>query len=945
MQGRPLEGKVRMRDEVVGREVQLAAVFRFLDAVPAGPCTLLIEGEAGIGKTTVWAEGLEEARRRAYWVLATRPSQSEAKLSFTALSDLTEVVLDLVHEEIPAPQRHAMEVALLRSRPQSGLFDRRAISAAFLGMVRALSLRGPVVLAIDDLQWLDAPSARAVEFAVRRLEHEPVGLLASARAGGAGAPFGLDVAVAHRGPERLEIGPLSLGAIRRVVRHRIGSELSRPTMRRLHEAAGGNPFYALELARVLKQRGTEPRPGEPLPIPDDLRELVRERLDGLPASVLETLLAASAVSLPTVDLLRQAARSAHSGERALRRAAASGVIEIEGDRVRFTHPLLASACYARALPDERRQAHRRIAEIVTDPEERARHIALATELPDERAAATVETAATFARARGAPDAGAELCDLAAALTPPGQAEDLWRRRIDAAQCLYEAGDTVLALGRLQEAAAHAPAGRSRARALFLLARPRYHEEGIPAALALEQEALGQAEDDPALRSAIERDLAAIGLYSGDLLGGAGHAQLALDLAEGTGSEALVAQALTVKAGFEFFLGGGIPTRLMERALDLEGWTQDSVVLFRPSFMDGVILAVAGDLDGARQRLQASLALALASGDETSPSEVLFFLSQVEWRAGNLEAASAYVKEAEATAVQTDRAPSRSFALSASALVHGLLGDVDAARTAAEEGLAIAERGAHTMAMILNRSALAFLELSAGRAAGVDGHVGPVAQLALAGFGEPGVLRFLPDEIEALVGLGVLDDAQALLEPFEERARAVDRAWALATGARCRGLLLAARGDPPGALQALEEALGHHERMAEPFELGRTLLVKGRVERRAKRKREAKDSLSRALAIFNSLPAPLWADQAVAELRRVGLRPPAPLALTETERRTAELAASGLTNRQMADALFVSPKTVEANLARAYRKLGVSSRGELGVAMAEAGLRREHTAQT
>jgi len=149
-----------MHDEVVGREVELAAVFRFLDALPAGPCTLLIEGEAGIGKTTVWAEGVEEARRRAYWVLATRPSQSEAKLSFTALSDLTEVVLDLMQEEIPAPQRHALEVALLRSRPQSGLFDRRAISAAFLGMVRALSLRGPVVLAIDDLLWLDAPSAR-----------------------------------------------------------------------------------------------------------------------------------------------------------------------------------------------------------------------------------------------------------------------------------------------------------------------------------------------------------------------------------------------------------------------------------------------------------------------------------------------------------------------------------------------------------------------------------------------------------------------------------------------------------------------------------------------------------------------------------------------------------------------------------------------------------------
>jgi DNA-binding CsgD family transcriptional regulator len=164
-------------------------------------------------------------------------------------------------------------------------------------------------------------------------------------------------------------------------------------------------------------------------------------------------------------------------------------------------------------------------------------------------------------------------------------------------------------------------------------------------------------------------------------------------------------------------------------------------------------------------------------------------------------------------------------------------------------------------------------------------------------------------------------------------RATGRPWTLATAARCRGLLRAAYGDVEGAVQALEEALRHHQQLAMPFELGRTLLVMGQVQRRAKRKRIAKEHLQRAVEIFESLPAPPWAARARAELSRLGLRPPAPLALTATEERVAALAASGHTNRQVAQALFLSRRTVEANLARVYRKLGVSSRAELGAAMA------------
>jgi DNA-binding CsgD family transcriptional regulator len=197
-----------------------------------------------------------------------------------------------------------------------------------------------------------------------------------------------------------------------------------------------------------------------------------------------------------------------------------------------------------------------------------------------------------------------------------------------------------------------------------------------------------------------------------------------------------------------------------------------------------------------------------------------------------------------------------------------------------------------------------------------------------GVREPAYFRVVPDQVEALVALGRLDEAEALLATFEEAGRNLDRAWAIATGARCRALVLAARGDLAGASAAADEAVREHDRLPLPFELGRTLLVRGAVERRAKRKREARDTLTKALAAFDGLGAALWADKARADLARIGGRAPAPLALTPTEGQVAELVAAGSSNREVADTLFLSVHTVEANLKRIYRKLGIRSRTEL-----------------
>jgi DNA-binding CsgD family transcriptional regulator/exonuclease VII small subunit len=192
--------------------------------------------------------------------------------------------------------------------------------------------------------------------------------------------------------------------------------------------------------------------------------------------------------------------------------------------------------------------------------------------------------------------------------------------------------------------------------------------------------------------------------------------------------------------------------------------------------------------------------------------------------------------------------------------------------------------------------------------------------------EPGIIPCLPDAIEALVSLRRLEEAEALLERLERQGRALDRPWAIATAARGRGLLIAARGDLPRARSALEQALVEHRRVPQPFELARTLLVKGKVERRAKQKRAARLTLEQALGLFQTLGAPLWAQRARDDLARVGGATPRSSELTPTEQRIAEL--EGKKNREVAEALFISVKTVEANLSRIFHKLGVRARTEL-----------------
>jgi len=438
--------------EIVGRDEELAALHQFVVRPANGPAALVLSGEAGIGKSTLWRAGVEAAREQGLRVLTARPTEAEKPLALTGLGDLLDGVAQEVLPELTAPQRRALEVALLIDE-MPGRADPRALGVAVRSSLQRLSRDEPLVLAVDDVQWLDAATASALEFGLRRLRDEHVLLLLARRLGDYADPRVLEETLGTDQTERLHVRPLSMGAIHRLVQTRLGQTFARPALLRLHEVSGGNPFYALELARGLD------RAAQVVPIPETLAGLVRRRLAPFPAETREALLALAVSSRSTLAALEVVG----SDEQALAPALAADVIEVVGDEVRFTHPLLSSTVYREAPAAERRAFHGRLAQVVTEPVARARHLALADEEPGEGVARELEQAASVARARGAITVAAELAELAGRRTPADAAQDAHRRLLQAARDHVASGTPGKARSLGQEVLAQAAPGRARAR--------------------------------------------------------------------------------------------------------------------------------------------------------------------------------------------------------------------------------------------------------------------------------------------------------------------------------------------------------------------------------------------------------------------------------------------------------------------------------------------------
>ncbi len=531
--------------ELFGRESELQQIETFLDHATVGTAALVLEGEPGIGKTALCVRAVSAAKERGWIVLSCRSVEAEARLSFAALGDLIGTVEDAVLEELPAPQRRGLDVALLRAEPEGPPPDRRAVGAAILGIVGSLSATVPLLLALDDLQWVDPPTSHALAFALRRLTDEPVGILLSTRTLQEGDP---PLALARALPEErvgmLQVGPLSSADLDRLVRSRLGTVLPPPALRRLDEVSGGNPFFALEIARA-EIRG-EPRPtGQSLPIPRSLREdLVRHRMASIPKPTRELLLAVSAVSHPTTALLEAYAGRPDIGAD-VARAIEAGILERTGEPVAFAHPLFRAAVYADAGREVRHRLHRRLAELVDEPEERARHLALGAEEPDAAVAFALEAAAERANGRGAPDAAAELYELSIRLTPPELATDIERRWVGAAACLQASGDLDRAAVHLERLVYDPPEGSDHAASLIRLARLVAFAGDLPRAVDLLETALREEDLPAGTRSEIHSELALLHFELGSGQEIAEHARLAARRASGGGAAADEQAALGV----------------------------------------------------------------------------------------------------------------------------------------------------------------------------------------------------------------------------------------------------------------------------------------------------------------------------------------------------------------------------------------------------------------
>jgi DNA-binding CsgD family transcriptional regulator len=913
--------------QALGRTRELERLGRFLAGARESFATLVIAGEAGIGKTTLWEDALEEAEGRGCLVLRCRAAEQEETLAYVGLGDLLAASAPLF-PRLPQLQREALESALLLTR--KGAPDQRAVGLAVLATLRMHSEECPAVVAVDDAQWLDRSSVRVLRFALSRLSREHLRLLVTVRSG-AEAPLVQGPSV-RPPPEELLLGPLDEWALEAVIERTLGTSLLKPALHQLHDVSGGNPFFALEIAKEALRTGRRLTSDELPPIPTDLRNLVNARIGRLDSTTRELLLVVAAAVRPTATLLERvlgADARAHLAE-----ALEADVLVFEHGHLRFSHPLLASTVYASRPPAERRRIHLRLAGSVDDPEERGRHLALGTEIPDRSVAAALDEAAIAARGRGATDAAALLAEHALRLTPPEDEARLTQRAMDAADSLFLIGETERSHAVVAELAARMPADPSRARVFRRLARARAFTAGFATTESLLTRALADAGSDLPTRALLEHDLGEALTQYGHLEDAMPHCEAALNLAEQLGDAELARKAQVTLDVVCFMRGQGLPAGFVEHASAFAANALLASGDREPRLLDDFHVRATGlkyaDHFGAArdlfERLRTSM---MAEGREGSVAPVLFQLAELECWAGNLRRSRRLTRDLVRTLARSGQEGMRTRAAYATALVHAHSGRLDLARRIATSHLRRVESTGDFFLTIRFQALLGFVALSAGDASSAATHLRQASSLSeAAGYGEPGVVRYAGDEIEALLLCDDVDAARVSLERLERRARELDRPWAIAVAGRCQALLAAATGDLDHAIESALGTITLHDRVEQPLERARTLMTLGILYRRSKQRRESRETLSAALDIFESIGAAAWAAHTRSEIERISGRKTRPTGLTPTEHHIAELAAAGRTNKEIAAETHLSVKAVEANLSRAYAKLAVRSRSEL-----------------
>ncbi|WP_243057200.1 AAA family ATPase [Nocardioides sp. SR21] len=893
---------------LVGRDGELELIQALL---ADGRQALVLEGVPGVGKTSLWEHGVAQGRDRGMRVLVARASGAETGLPGGALIDLMDGVTSADLAALPAPQRRALEVALYRQEPAGRPPEPGAIALGLLNALRALGADQRVLVAIDDVQWLDPASEEALAYAARRLDPAAVTCLLARRPGERSA---LEEAFGDGMLHRREVGPLSLGATRQVLSGRLGVRLPHHMLRRIYDATLGNPLFVLEVGRQLAGRDVATF-GEDIPVPDDVEDLLGLRvadLDGPARRVLLALALDPDLKPPHLDGV--------AGPDAVATAVREGVAVLDGERVRPSHPLLAAAAKRQAPEEVCRDLHRELAAVVPDEQRQALHLALATTTADEGLAARLTAAADRAAARGAPRLAVELGTHALRLTSP-ESEAHVDRLLALGRALAVAAERPRLTALLQEAAATLPTPADRVTAYLLLTsgvvRDNEHLRSV-----LER-ALAEAAGDPALRAPVLAELAenegvirVVALPSADR-----YAVEALESAANAEDRRSALYALSWTRALR-----GQP--IDDVAAEHRALSDEHAYLARdPARVAGQRFVWRGEVTQGRDVLAAQRQQADDWAEPSSYALARLHLCELELRVGGHAEAQRMLDEWGASS--DSRLLLWPMYERCRALLAAGRGDADEARRWGDHARELADETGVRWDWLEATRAL-------GLAALLDkDHDTAVAHLSAVwehtereGIADPGAFPVAVDLVEALVDAGDLDTARAVTARLDELGRAASHPWALVGAQRCSAYLRLAHEYDDGSAGALAECAAAYAELGLPPDEARTLLTLGRVQRRARKWGAARESLERSAEVFEQVGAPGWVGEARAELERVGARRPSEGRLTATEQRVAELAVEGLSNKEIARTLVVTVSTVEFHLRNVYAKLGVRSRVQL-----------------
>jgi DNA-binding NarL/FixJ family response regulator len=902
-----------------GRDAELREVGEAVAAAREGrSAALLVTGEPGIGKTALIEQAVAAAD--GFVLLRARGYESERDLPYAGLHALLGPVLHL-RDRIPGAQSHALGTALALEAPAP--HDPFAVPAAVLSLLAAAAEDQPVLAVVDDAHWLDEESLRAVLFAARRLGADGVALIVATRLD---EPRGIDAA----GLPALALGRLDDAAARALIEEEVGAVDER-VAEALLALAAGNPLALRELPRALsdaQRSGAEPLPAE-LPAGSGIERAFSRQLGELPERSRRALTIAATLETGRLDQCLAALAEAGLAPEDLDAAERAGLLLVDGSAVAFRPPLLRTLVYQSAAPSERRRAHGAVAAAVPDPAVRAWHLSSAAVGPDEEVAAALDEAARIARRRCAPAAAALASARAAELSPDPRAR--LTRLVAAAADHAEAGRVDLALQRVDEAQALGPEGDAAAELRMLRGRAETRGgQAVDGRALLVAEADRVADADPVAAAALYLEAGIADLMLGDSFTMVDDADRAAALAGGRSSE-VTGLAVLERAVALAPIGGAQESERLLSELEPLLLSGDPL----PPYAE--LITFAGQVATWFERFDFADALlrrqVAAARDASAVGRLVYplaSLSYLQWRRGRWTQARADAEEAVRLARDTGQLAQLANALCALAFVEAGRGDARAAAEHSAEAQRIVEQmGGRTPFAIYVQAALGFASLTEERNDAAVEHLERAQRIfEQLGGAEPAVLLFQPDRVEALARAGRRDEAAAALALLEGQAQSTGRTWARAVTARCQGMLA---GEDESRAH-FERALEWHAKADMPFERARTQLALGERLRRAGQRTDSRPHLEAAGATFERLGARPWLRRAEAELRSTGRtvrsRDAAGDELTPSELQVALRVAEGLTNREVAGVLFLSPKTVEHHLSAIYRKLGVRSRTEL-----------------